>query len=101
MDQDTPDTPEPGTDTATGTDPDAKYEQPGYEDKSFGQAVDADAQLAEEIAAEEDDPAAAEERFEEFSPGLDPDLLALIQATADIEMGEVTATYGPVSPGQD
>src|SRR6478736_4562667 len=28
----------------------------------------------------------AEERYEEFSPGLDPDLLALIQATADLEM---------------
>jgi Mn-containing catalase len=41
----------------------------------------------------------AEERFEEFSPGLDPDLLALIQATADLEMAEVTATYGPVAPG--
>jgi Mn-containing catalase len=40
----------------------------------------------------------AEERFEEFSPGLDPDLLALIQATADLEMAEVTATYGPVAP---
>jgi Mn-containing catalase len=40
----------------------------------------------------------AEERFEEFSPGLDPDLLALIQATADLEMAEVTATYGPVEP---
>ncbi len=31
----------------------------------------------------------AEERFEEFSPGLDPELLALIQATAEIELGEV------------
>jgi Mn-containing catalase len=40
----------------------------------------------------------AEERFEEFSPGLDPDLLALIQATADLEMAEVSATYGPVAP---
>ena len=32
-------TPRPGTDTATGTDPEAKWEQPGYEDKSLGQAV--------------------------------------------------------------
>lgn len=40
----------------------------------------------------------ADERFEEFSPGLDPDLLALIQATADLEMAEVTATYAPVAP---
>jgi len=38
----------------------------------------------------------AEERLEEFSPGLDKDLLALIQASADIEMTEVTNTYGPL-----
>ncbi|WP_315096867.1 manganese catalase family protein [uncultured Cellulomonas sp.] len=41
----------------------------------------------------------AEERFEEFSPGLDTDLLALIQATADLEMAEVQPLYGPVPPG--
>ena len=40
----------------------------------------------------------AEERFEEFSPGLDTDLLALIQATADLEMAEVQPIYGPVTP---
>jgi Mn-containing catalase len=40
----------------------------------------------------------AEERFEEFSPGLDADLLALIQATADLEMSEVQPLYGPVAP---
>lgn len=40
----------------------------------------------------------AEERFEEFSPGADPELLALIQATADIEMAEVQPVYGPVPP---
>ena len=60
---------QPGTDTPTGTDPDAKYEQPGYEDKSFGQAVDADQELAERIAAEEPDPQAAEERFAQESTG--------------------------------
>src|SRR6187431_2311586 len=38
----------------------------------------------------------ADERFEEFSPGLDPDLLALIQATADLEMADVQPLYGPV-----
>ena len=38
----------------------------------------------------------AEERFEEFSPGLDKDLLALIQATADLEMAEVQPLYGPI-----
>jgi len=40
----------------------------------------------------------AEERFEEFSPGLDTDLLALIQATADLEMDEVQPLYAPVAP---
>lgn len=40
----------------------------------------------------------AEERFEEFSPGLDPELLALIQATADLEMAEVQPVYGPIPP---
>jgi Mn-containing catalase len=40
----------------------------------------------------------AEERFEEFSPGLDTDLLALIQATADLEMSDVQPLFGPVAP---
>ncbi|WP_188037563.1 manganese catalase family protein [Actinotalea sp. JY-7885] len=40
----------------------------------------------------------AEERFEEFSPGLDPELLALIQRTAELEMDEVQPLYGPVPP---
>lgn len=40
----------------------------------------------------------AEERFEEFSPGLDTELLALIQATADLEMADVQPLYGPVPP---
>jgi Mn-containing catalase len=38
----------------------------------------------------------APERFEEFSPGLDPELLELIQAAADIEAAEVSASFGPV-----
>ncbi|MFJ3491178.1 manganese catalase family protein [Leifsonia aquatica] len=38
----------------------------------------------------------AEERLEEFSPGLDPELLKLIQATADLELAEVDALFGPV-----
>jgi hypothetical protein len=61
----TPPKAEPGHDTATGTDPEAKYDEPGYEDKSFGQAVDADQQLAEEIK-DHDDP---EAEFEERSAG--------------------------------
>jgi hypothetical protein len=48
----TPRAPEPGHDTATGTDPDAKYEVPGYEDKSFGQAVNQDQELVEELLEE-------------------------------------------------
>jgi Mn-containing catalase len=40
----------------------------------------------------------AEERYEEFAPGLDPELLELIQATADLEMEEPVMTYGPLDP---
>ena len=66
----TPKTPEPGTDTATGTDPDASYETPGYEDKSLGQAVDQDRVLADRLMAEEDgDAEAAEERFDQEATG--------------------------------
>ncbi|SEN79391.1 Mn-containing catalase [Cryobacterium luteum] len=36
------------------------------------------------------------ERLEEFAPGLDPELLALIQATADLELADVDAMFGPV-----
>jgi len=35
------------------------------------------------------------ERLEEFSPGLDPDLLKLIEKTAELEMAEVDASFGP------
>src|SRR4051794_25011871 len=65
-----PSTPEPGTDTPTGTDPDARYEQPGYEDKSFGQAVDQDQELADRLLDETGgDVREAEERFEQESHG--------------------------------
>ena len=39
----------------------------------------------------------ATERMEEFSPGLDKDLLELLQATAEMEMADVTVQYGPVA----
>jgi Mn-containing catalase len=39
----------------------------------------------------------AEERFEEFAPGLDPELLKLIQATADMELADIDAMFGPVA----
>jgi Mn-containing catalase len=42
----------------------------------------------------------APERFEEFSPGLDPELLKLIQATADLEMAEVELSFGPLERKQ-
>ena len=38
------------------------------------------------------------ERMEEFAPGLDTDLLALLQATAEMEMADVQMSFGPVSP---
>jgi Mn-containing catalase len=40
----------------------------------------------------------ATERMEEFAPGLDQDLLELLQATAEMEMAEVSVSYGP-TPG--
>ncbi len=62
--------PAPGTDTPTGTDPDAKYGEPGYEDKSIGQATQQDEELAEELLEETGgDEQAAEERFEKESAG--------------------------------
>jgi hypothetical protein len=65
----TPSRPEPGTDTATGTDPDAKWEGPGYEDKSLGQAVSQDEELVEQLLVETGDEAEAERRFKEESAG--------------------------------
>jgi hypothetical protein len=59
-----------GHDTPTGTDPYAKYEQPGYEDKSFGQAVKADQALADQLVREEHgDVARAEQRFNAEATG--------------------------------
>ena len=58
------------TDTPTGTDPDASYEQPGYEDKSLGQAVNQDQELAEELMDETGgDAAEAEKRFDAENHG--------------------------------
>jgi hypothetical protein len=70
--QDRPDDRRPptGFDTPTGTDPDAKYEQPGYEDKSLGQAVNDDQQLVDRLLDETDGNVdEAEEQFEEKSAG--------------------------------
>jgi hypothetical protein len=60
----------PGTDTRTGTDPDATYDHPGYEDKSFGQAVEQDRGLAEQLLDETDgDADEAARRFDQESAG--------------------------------
>ena len=60
----------PGRDTATGTEPAAKYEHPGYEDKSLGQAVNQDQDLVEDLIDETDgDVEEAAKRFEERSAG--------------------------------
>ncbi|WP_213814468.1 manganese catalase family protein [Glaciihabitans sp. dw_435] len=37
----------------------------------------------------------APERFEEFAPGLDTDLLKLIQQTAEMELADIESFYGP------
>lgn len=58
-----------GYDTPTGTDPGAKYDRPGYEDKSFGQAVAADQRLADEIAHDTGNFDEAEDRFRRESAG--------------------------------
>src|SRR3954447_7238422 len=58
------------TDTPTGTDPNAKYREPGYQDKSLGQAVNQDAELADRLMDETGgDTAAAEARFRSESAG--------------------------------
>ena len=63
-------TPQPARDTATGTHPDAKYDHPGYEDKSFGQAVNQDQDLVDDLIAEADgDLDEASRHFEEQSAG--------------------------------
>jgi hypothetical protein len=58
------------TDTPTGTDPDAPYEGPGYEDKSFGQAVDQDQDLVDDLIEEAGgDLDEAERRFDDEATG--------------------------------
>ncbi len=60
----------PGRDTPTGTDPNAKWTGPGYEDKSLGQAVNQDAELVDRLVEETGgDMANAEARFDQESAG--------------------------------
>ncbi|MCC2307822.1 manganese catalase family protein [Cellulomonas chengniuliangii] len=65
----------------------------GMSPSQDGTVLDASEQAPEGVPS-----TIAAERFEEFAPGLDPDLLALIQATADLEMADVQPLYGPVAP---
>jgi hypothetical protein len=59
-----------GRDTPTGTDPRAKYSEPGYQDKSLGQAVNQDEQLVDRLLDEtQGDVGAAESRFRSESAG--------------------------------
>lgn len=69
--QSVPAAPQPsGRDTATGADPDAKWSEPGYQDKSLGQAVNQDEQLVERLMDETGgDVAEAEARFRTQSAG--------------------------------
>lgn len=61
---------EVGHDTPTGTEPDAKYSEPGYQDKSMGQAVNQDEELVDELLDETDgDVDEAARRFEDESAG--------------------------------
>ncbi|PPL20291.1 manganese catalase family protein [Microterricola pindariensis] len=60
-------------------------------------AGDGSTLVADEQAPEGVPSTISVERPEEFAPGLDPALLELIQATADLEMTAVDASFGPVS----
>jgi Mn-containing catalase len=63
----------------------------GMSPSNDGTMLDASEQAPEGVPS-----VIAPERFEEFAPGLDPELLALIQATADMEMAEVNLSFGPL-----
>jgi hypothetical protein len=79
-----------GQDTPTGTDPEAKYETPGYEDKSFGQAGNQDQELVDQLVEDADgDLDEAAERFEKQSAGAPA--LARQAAGADHPTGEAKA----------
>ena len=64
----------------------------GLSPSKDGTVLDASEQAPEGVPS-----VIADERFEEFAPGLDPELLKLIQATADMELADVDAMFGPVA----
>ena len=61
----------------------------GMSPSKDGTKLDASEQAPEGVPSE-----ISPERPEEFSPGADPDLIALIEATAAMEMADVDATFG-------
>src|SRR4051812_22703191 len=82
-----------GQDTPTGTDPEARYDRPGYEDKSLGQAVDEDMETLDRLVDEAGgDLEAAEARFRTDSAGAPA--LARQAAQADAPGGP-TPDQGP------
>ncbi|MGO4690390.1 manganese catalase family protein [Glaciibacter sp. 2TAF33] len=64
----------------------------GLSPSKDGTTLDASEQAPEGVPS-----TIAPERFEEFTPGLDPELLELIQATADMEMADVDMMFGPLN----
>jgi Mn-containing catalase len=64
----------------------------GMSPSKDGTELDASEQAPEGVPSQ-----IARERYEEFSPGVDAGLLALIQATADLEMADVSPRFGPVA----
>ncbi len=88
----------PGQDTATGTDADARYDRPGYEDKALGQAVNRDMETVDQLVVESGgDLAAAEARFKRESAGA-PGLAR--QAPAGGRGTRPTAAPGKPSTGR-
>jgi Mn-containing catalase len=61
----------------------------GLSPSGDGTSLDATLQAPEGVPS-----VISRERFEEFSPGADKDLIALIEATAAMEMADIDATFG-------
>ena len=64
----------------------------GMSPSSDGTKLDASEQAPEGVPS-----AISPERFEEFSAGADKDLVALIEATAAMEMADIDATFGKLA----
>ncbi|THG29985.1 manganese catalase family protein [Naasia lichenicola] len=64
----------------------------GASPSNDGTTLDASEQAPEGVPS-----VIAPERFEEFAPGVDAELLKLIQATAELELAEVENLFGPTA----